>query len=88
LRTAELTEWSLGSDTKKEADRIGDTAKYLRKQVRDIVRTAVLFGYNLDEALATQTPQQVELTVRSLLQGDAFLNGDIEVSPTFFPPSD
>ncbi|KAG1901247.1 uncharacterized protein F5891DRAFT_1187950 [Suillus fuscotomentosus] len=75
----ELTLWSRGSDAKKHAEKIGETAKHLRKKVKDIVRTAVLFGYNLDEALATQTQEEIELTVSNLLQGDAFLYGDIKV---------
>lgn len=88
MRIAELVLWSLGSEAKKDADKIGETAKYLRKQVKDIVRTAVLFGYNLNDALATQTQEEMEVTIRNLLQGDAFLNGDIEVSLTFFSLSE
>ncbi|KAG2060723.1 hypothetical protein BDR06DRAFT_1054372 [Suillus hirtellus] len=76
---SELTLWSRGSDTKKHTEKIGKTAKHLRKKVKDIVRTAVLFGYNLDEALATQTQEEIELTISNLLQGDAFLYGDIKV---------
>ncbi|KAG1904329.1 uncharacterized protein F5891DRAFT_977191 [Suillus fuscotomentosus] len=75
----ELVLWSLGSEAKKDADKIGETAKYLRKQVKDIVRTAVLFGYDLNDALATQTQEEMEVTIRNLLQGDTFLNGDIKV---------
>ncbi|KAG2045826.1 hypothetical protein BDR06DRAFT_977927 [Suillus hirtellus] len=74
----ELTLWSHESDAKKHTEKIGETAKHLRKKVKDIVWTAVLFGYNLDEALATQTQEEIELTVSNLLQGDTYLYGDIE----------
>ncbi|KAG1832862.1 hypothetical protein DFJ58DRAFT_736266 [Suillus subalutaceus] len=75
----EFAQWSAGDDAKKDAGKIGDTAKNLRRRFMDIVRTAVLSGYNLNEALETQPQPEMVLIIRDLLQADAFLNGDIEV---------
>ncbi|KAG1830048.1 hypothetical protein DFJ58DRAFT_737125 [Suillus subalutaceus] len=75
----ELAQWSVGNSGKKDAGKIGDTAKNLRRKFMDIVRIAVVFGYNLSDALATKPKAETVLIIRDLLQDDAFLNGDIVV---------
>lgn len=80
LRTAELTEWSRGDAAKADANKISVTAKSLRNKVKDIARMAVTYGYELHEALETQTQTEISLYIQGLLHEEAFLDGDIEVS--------
>ncbi|KAG2129748.1 hypothetical protein DEU56DRAFT_758033 [Suillus clintonianus] len=51
----------------------------LKDMIKDIFQTAVLCGYNLNDALATQTQAEIVLTVQNLLQDNVFLNRDIKV---------
>ncbi|KAG1903372.1 uncharacterized protein F5891DRAFT_977938 [Suillus fuscotomentosus] len=75
----ELTQWANGSEASKDAETIAHTVKNLRKKIQDIVRIAVVYGYNLHEALATQPQAEIVRIIDQLLDNDAFLNGSINV---------